>query len=60
MVNIKCNNLTVGQALSNFVDAKISFRLKAVADMPFQLPGYADRPNLDESDDICSDSEPSL
>lgn len=37
VVNIKCHNLTVEQVLRNFVDAEMSFRLRAVADMPFQL-----------------------
>ena len=37
VLNIKCHNLTVEQVLRNFVDAEMSFRLRAVADMPFQL-----------------------
>lgn len=59
VVNILCHNLTVAQVLSNFVDAEMSFRLKAVADMSFQLIGYADRPNMDDGD-TRPDSEPSL
>lgn len=59
VVNIKCHNLTVGQVLSNFVDSEMSFRLKAVADTPFQITGYADRPNLDDSDPR-PDAEPSV
>lgn len=59
VVNIKCHNLTVGQVLRNFVDATMSFRLKAVADSPFQLIGYADRPNMDDGD-ARPDSEPSM
>ena len=37
VVNIKCHNLTIEQVLRKFVDAEMSFRLRAVADMPFQL-----------------------
>lgn len=59
VVNIKCHNLTVGQVLRNFVDATMSFRLKDVADSPFQLIGYADRPNIDDGD-ARPDSEPSM
>ena len=59
VVNIKCHDLTVGQVLSNFVDSEMSFRLKAVAEMSFQLTGYADRPNMDEGD-ARPDTEPSL
>ena len=59
VVNIKCHNLTVDQVLSNFVDAEMSFRLKAVANMPFQLTGYADRPNIDDGD-ARPEAEPSL
>lgn len=59
VVNIKCHNLTVGQVLRNFVDATMSFRLKDVADSPFQLIGYADRPNMDDGD-ARPDSEPSM
>ena len=57
VVNIKCHNLTVEQVLRNFVDAEMSFRLKAVAETPFQLIGYADRPNMDDGD-ARPDSEP--
>lgn len=57
VVNIKCHNLTVEQVLRNFVDAEMSFRLKAVAEMPFQLIGYADRPNMDDGG-ARPDSEP--
>lgn len=59
VVSIQCHNLTVGQVLSNFVDSVMSFRLKAVADTPFQLIGYADRPNFDDSDPR-PDAEPSV
>lgn len=59
VVNILCHNLTVAQVLSNFVDAEMSFRLKAVAETPFQLTGYADRPNMDDGD-ARPDTEPSL
>ncbi|MFW8574907.1 hypothetical protein [Corynebacterium pseudodiphtheriticum] len=59
VVKIKCHNLTVGQVLSNFVDAEMSFRHKAVAKMSFQLMGYADRPNMND-DDAQPDSKPSL
>ena len=59
VVNILCHNLTVAQVLSNFVDAEMSFRLKAVVETPFQLTGYADRPNMDDGN-TRPDSEPSL
>lgn len=59
VVSILCHNLTIGQVLSNFVDAEMSFRLKAVADMPFYRTGFADRPNMDDGDPR-PDTEPSL
>ena len=59
VVNIKCHNLSVSQVLRNFVDSEMSFLLKAVAEIPFQLTGYADRPNVDDDDDR-PDAEPSL
>lgn len=59
VVSILCHNLTVGQVLSNFVDAEMSFRLKTIADMPFHRTGFADRPNMDDGD-TRPDSEPLL